>query len=161
MALDLHPRELASRVNWRALAAMREHRIIFITHSKLADPGAVAEALHALGYETQVCCPFLGDRLPPLQGGKPDGYAASIVFGGPMVVRDAARMAFIAEEIKWLGGHLESGAPLLGICLGAQMMAHALGARVWEQAEGLCEIGYHAVAAAPAGRDLFPARLGA
>ena len=138
---------------------MRGGRIIFITHSERADPGAVAEALHARGYETDVCCPFLGDALPPLKGGKPVGYSASIILGGAMGVSDAAELDFIAEEIAWVGGHLENGAPLLGICLGAQMMAHALGAKVWEHPEGAREIGYHEINAAPAGRGLFPERL--
>jgi GMP synthase (glutamine-hydrolysing) len=138
---------------------MQGSRIIFITHSEKADPGAVAEALNARGCATQICCPLLGDALPPLANGKPQGYDAAVVFGGAMVVSDAAEMDFLAEEIDWVGAQLESGAKLLGICLGAQMMAHALGAKVWEHPEGVREIGYHEINAAPAGRDLFPERL--
>ncbi|HJN60598.1 MAG TPA: gamma-glutamyl-gamma-aminobutyrate hydrolase family protein [Alphaproteobacteria bacterium] len=138
---------------------MQGGRIIFITHSERAEPGAVAEALHAHGYTTEICCPFLGDALPPLKDGKPEGFSGAVVFGGAMGVGDAAEMDFIAEEIAWMAGQLDSGAPLLGICLGAQMMAHALGAEVWEHAQGVREIGYHEINAAPAGGGLFPERL--
>ena len=140
---------------------MQGGRIIFITHSEHANPGAVAEALHAHGYETKICCPFLGDALPPLNDGKPEGFAGSIVFGGAMGVKDAAEMDFIAEEIAWMAGQLQNGTPLFGICLGAQMLAHALGAKVWEHPEGAREIGYHEINATPAGRGLFPERLSA
>ncbi len=138
---------------------MRRGKIIFITHSEHADPGAVADGLHARGFATEICCPMLGDSLPPLADGKPEGYDAAVVFGGPMGVGDAAEMAFLAEEIGWVSAQLERDSPLLGICLGAQMMAHALGAKVWEHPEEVREIGYHPVFAAPAGRGLFPERL--
>ena len=140
---------------------MQGGKVVFITHSEQADPGAVAQALQTRGYETEICCPCLGDTLPPLKGGKPVGYFASIILGGAMGVSDAAEMDFIADELIWIGGQLESGAPILGICLGAQMIAHALGAKVWEHPDGAREIGYHEINATPAGCGLFPERLSA
>ena len=138
---------------------MQGGSVIFITHSEHADPGAVAAALQARGYETEICSPFLGDTLPPLKDGKPEGYVAAIVLGGAMGVNDADEMDFIADELAWVGGLLENGALLLGICLGAQMIAHALGAKVWEHPDGAREIGYHEINATPVGRGLFPERL--
>ncbi|MBT3627910.1 MAG: glutamine amidotransferase [Rhodospirillaceae bacterium] len=138
------------------MAEMGQHRIIFITHSEPADPGPVAEALQALGYDTEICCPFLGDSLPRLEAGRPKGYAASVVFGGAQMVGDAVEMDFLAAELDWVGEQLENGAPFFGICLGAQMMAHALGAKVWEHPDGMREIGYHEINATAAGRELFP-----
>jgi GMP synthase (glutamine-hydrolysing) len=140
---------------------MQRNKIIFITHSEQADPGAVREALTALDFETEICCPFLGDRLPLLKDGKPQGYAASVVLGGAMSVSDADEMDFVAAEIDWVRSQLESGAPVFGICLGAQIMAHALGASVWEHPGEARQIGYHEIKAAPAGRSLFPERLNA
>ncbi len=138
---------------------MVKSRIIFITHSDHADPGAVADGLHARGFEADICCPFLGDSLPPIAGGRPEGYDAAVVFGGPMGVSDAVEMTFLAEEIEWVSTLLEHDAPLLGICLGAQMMAYALGAQVWEHPEEIREIGYHEINATPEGQSLFPKRL--
>ena len=60
---------------------MQGGKVVFITHSEQADPGAVAQALKTRGYETEICCPCLGDTLPPLKGGKPEGYLASIILG--------------------------------------------------------------------------------
>ena len=93
----------ATWVNSRTLAAMQGGRIIFITHSEHANPGAVAEALHAHGYETKICCPFLGDALPPLNDGKPEGFAGSIVFGGAMGVKDAAEMERFRDSLREAG----------------------------------------------------------
>ncbi len=138
---------------------MSQDRIIFITHSEHADPGPVAEALQALGYDTKICCPFLGDSLPRLEAGRPEGYAGSVVFGGAQMVGDAAGLDFLAAELDWVGEQMDSGAPFFGICLGAQMMAHTLGAKVWQYEEEIREIGYHEVNATAAGRELFPERL--
>jgi GMP synthase (glutamine-hydrolysing) len=140
---------------------MQGGKIVFITHSEQADPGAVEAALQARGYETEICCPCLGDTLPTLKDGKPEGYVAAIILGGAMGVNDADEMDFIADELVWVNGQLENDAPILGICLGAQMIAHALGAKVWVHPDGAHEIGYHEISATPAGRGLFPERLSA
>ena len=136
--------------------AVGEQKIIFIPHSEQADPSPVGEAIQALGYTTEICCPFLGDSLPPLRHGRPEGYVAAVVFGGAQMVGDAAELDFLATELDWVSEQMVSGAPFLGICLGAQMMAHTLGAKVWERTDGVREIGYHQVNATPAGRGLFP-----
>lgn len=138
---------------------MAHGKVIFITHSEHADPGAVADALQARGFDADICCPFLGASLPTITRGRPEGYDAIIVFGGPMGVADADTMAFLAEEIEWVSALLENDTPLLGICLGAQIMAHALGAEVWEHPDEIHEIGYHEVNATPVGLSLFPERL--
>lgn len=138
---------------------MAEKRVVLVTHSEHAAPGPVANELEQLGYVTEKCCPLLGDTLPPLENGRPDGYTAVVVFGGPMCVGDAPEMPFLQDEMKWVAGQLESGAPLLGICLGAQMIAKALGAEVGPHPEGVREIGYYPLRATDAGRALFPQRL--
>ena len=72
---------------------------------------------------------FSATRCRRLKTGKPEGYVAAIVLGGAMGVNDADEMDFIADELAWVGGLLENGALLLGICLGAQMIAHAKSAQ--------------------------------
>jgi hypothetical protein len=57
-------------------------------------------------------------------------YAGLIVLGGPMNVDQAERYAHLSHEIEILRVALDRGIPTLGICLGAQLMAAALGARV-------------------------------
>jgi GMP synthase (glutamine-hydrolysing) len=62
-----------------------------------------------------------------------------IVLGGPIGVYETAAYPFVADEIAAIAARLSAGKPTLGICLGAQMMAAALGARV---APGFKEIGW-------------------
>jgi len=95
-----------------------------------------------------------------------DGFAADtllaadvvIVLGGPIGVYEAETYPFIAAEIAAVATRLAAGKPLLGICLGAQMMAAALGVRV---APGpIKEIGWAPLTLTPAGQASVLAPLG-
>ena len=138
---------------------MSRGEIILITHSALADPGAVRSMLSSMDYKTTICCPMLGDQLPEFIEGHPQGYKGSIIFGGPMMVSDADSMDFLAAEMSWIETHLASTTPILGVCLGAQMIAHVLGARIWNDPNGIREIGYHTINSTIAGRYIFPQSL--
>jgi GMP synthase (glutamine-hydrolysing) len=81
-----------------------------------------------------------------------------VVLGGPIGVYEAETYPFIKDEIAALGARLADGKPLLGICLGAQMMAAALGARV---APGpVKEIGWAPLALTADGQRSVLAALG-
>lgn len=129
--------------------------ILFVTHSEHADPGAVGEALERQGYRTRKCCPMLGEALPRLQGGRADGASAVVVFGGPQCVSEIDQHPYLRDEIAWIGALVKAGAPVLGICLGAQLIASALGAKVGPHPEGLREIGYHPIDPAGEGRSML------
>ena len=73
----------------------------------------------------------------------------AIVLGGPVGVADSDRYPFIAAELDLVARRLEAGLPLLGICLGAQYMAAAGGARVYPGARK--EIGWGSVDLTSAG----------
>jgi GMP synthase (glutamine-hydrolysing) len=64
-----------------------------------------------------------------------------VVLGGPMNVDEVQKHPFLVDEIQWIRQAVEAGIPLLGICLGSQMLAKAFGARVY--ANGLKEIGWY------------------
>jgi GMP synthase (glutamine-hydrolysing) len=82
-----------------------------------------------------------------------------IVLGGPIGVYECEAYPFITDEIMAVAARLHANEPILGICLGAQMMAAALGARV---APGpVKEIGYAPLALTAAGRSSVLASLGA
>ena len=70
-----------------------------------------------------------------------EGFAALIVMGGPMAVYEADKYRYLAAEIKLIEAALKRDLPLLGICLGSQLIAHALGARVYPS--GVKEIGWY------------------
>lgn len=72
-----------------------------------------------------------------------DGYQGLVVLGGPMSVNDSDRHAHLTTEIKLIEQAMNRGLPVLGICLGAQLIAKTLGARVYENDEK--EIGWYDV----------------
>jgi GMP synthase (glutamine-hydrolysing) len=135
--------------------AMTSPLVIFVTHSEHASPGAVGEALGRLGLRTATYCPMRGDELPGLSRGCPDGAVATVVFGGPQCLSEIDQYPYLHAEISWIGEQLGAGAPVLGICLGAQIIASALGAAVGPHPEGLKEIGYHPIRPTAAGRALI------
>jgi len=80
-----------------------------------------------------------------------DGYAGLILLGGPMSVYDTATHPHLETELRLIDDALERGIPILGICLGAQLLAVALGAAVRPNHEK--EIGWYDVSLTEAGCD--------
>lgn len=75
-----------------------------------------------------------------------EGYQGLVVLGGPMSVYDTADHPHLADEMRLIERALEQELPVLGICLGAQLIAAALGARVYPSREK--EIGWYDVSPA-------------
>ena len=80
-----------------------------------------------------------------------DRYRGLVVLGGPMNVEDRAHRAHLLTEMRAIETALHQGKPVLGICLGAQLLAHVLGAPVRRQPEA--EIGWYDIATTDAGRS--------
>ncbi len=92
-----------------------------------------------MGHALDVRKPRFGDPLPETLA-EHDG---AVIFGGPMSAND--KDDFIKIETDWIAVALEEKKPFLGVCLGAQMMARLLGARVYYDEQERVEIGYHRV----------------
>jgi len=144
-----HPRFLA-----RANVPM-PNKILSIVHSEQGRGGRVVEKLEQRGFIVEHRHPLAGDSLPASM----DGYAGAVSFGGPMSANDDGTLPGIRTELDWIPVALGSGKPFLGVCLGAQMIARALGASVRPHPRGLAEIGYAAVRPTAAGHALFDGGL--
>ena len=129
-------------------------KVLLIAHSSTRD-NRVAALLQQKGCLLDWRCPLDGCSLPDDWR----DYAGAVVFGGPQSANDAPSTAFLQREIDWIGAYVDAGQPFLGICLGAQLLARALGARVYRHPESRLEVGYYPLAATPLGRSLFPAQM--
>lgn len=125
--------------------------VLLIAHSSSRE-GRVSSLLEERGYALDWRCPAQGDTLPDVGA----DYAAVVVFGGVQSANDCETLLYMREETDWIGRWVERDRPFLGICLGAQMLARAMGARVAHHPEGMLEVGYYPIKPTAAGRELFP-----
>lgn len=130
-------------------------QFLMVVHGEHSKFGRIGDALIQRGYTLERCCPMLGDKLPTDLG----AYAGAVVFGGPMSANDGNFLVGIREELNWIPWFLDGGKPFLGICLGAQLLAKAMGAKVYQHPEGAVEIGYYALHPTPRGAHLFKSPL--
>ena len=101
---------------------------LLVQHVAFEGPGAIAQAVAEAGGALTVLRMDRGDLLPlPAVFAE---VAGLVVMGGPMSVHDD--LAWLAEERALLRRAVEAGLPVLGVCLGAQQLAAALGAPVLE-----------------------------
>lgn len=127
-------------------AAMPQPTALAIRHVAFEDLGSFARTLERAGYRVEYRDATEGGlaAIDPLEAG------LLVVLGGPVGVYDTGPYPFLAEEIAMLERRLAADLPTLGICLGAQLIAHALGGRVYPGPEK--EIGWAPVALTEAGR---------
>ncbi len=114
-------------------------RVLIVLHQEHSCPARIGRLLHTMGYQLDLRRPRFGDPLPDTLA----GHAGAIIMGGPMSVNDPDD--WIKKEIDFVGVALKENAPLLGVCLGGQMIARHLGERVAPHPQGLAEIGYYPV----------------
>jgi GMP synthase (glutamine-hydrolysing) len=122
-------------------------RILAIVHQRDAGVGVFAEAIADAGGQLNEWT--LAERPDP--PADPLGYDAVFTLGGAMDVDEAERHGWIAEEQALLRDLLERGPPLLGLCLGGQILAAAAGAKPRRAPRP--EIGWHRVEVMPEGLD--------
>src|SRR5262249_28020070 len=82
---------------------------------------------------------------------RPDQLAGLVVLGGPMNVDETEKYPFLAAEVDWLRQAVAIELPVLGICLGSQLLAKSLGSRVVPNR--IKEIGWYPLELLPAAGD--------
>jgi GMP synthase (glutamine-hydrolysing) len=121
-------------------------RALALSHVAFEDLGTLEAPLRERGFEIE--------HVNASTAGFPLAQAEScdllVVLGGPIGVYDQQDYPFLKDEIACIGQRLAARKPILGICLGAQLMAAALGARVYPGGQG-AEIGWFPLQAAPNG----------
>lgn len=110
-----------------------------IRHVAYEDLGLFERTLAAEGYQLR----YLEAGMDDLSWIEPMDPDLLIVLGGPISANDEAEFPFIQDELEIIKTRLGSDAPTLGICLGAQLMARALGAKVYPGKQK--ELGWHRV----------------
>lgn len=116
---------------------MRAH---YLQHVPFEGLGSIEAWLQNAGYEISNTQFFNSVTLPAI-----DEIDLLVVMGGPMSVNDESEHPWLVEEKKFINSIIEAGKPVLGICLGAQLIANSMGGKVFSNSEK--EIGWFPVQA--------------
>jgi GMP synthase (glutamine-hydrolysing) len=96
--------------------------IVILEHNPEVPPGYLADTIAAAGLPSKIIRLYDGDELPDL-----DSVSAVVSLGGVMGAYDEEEFPFLAAEKVFLRKAVDRDVPVLGICLGCQMLADALG----------------------------------
>lgn len=121
-------------------------RVHYLQHVPFEGPGAIGHWAQARGHDLTATRLDLGEPLPAA-----GEFDRLVVMGGPMSVHDEATLPWLRAEKRFVAAALDAGTPVLGVCLGAQLLAEVLGGRVYPGPEK--EIGWHPLRLLPAARQ--------
>ena len=118
-------------------------KVLVFRHAPFEDLGHLASVFHSRGIGFDYA-DLYRDPAPPLD---PSQYAGLVFMGGPMSANDP--LPWLSQEMRWIEQAARRGQPVLGVCLGAQLLAKAMGARVYRNP--LKEIGWYEIELTPDG----------
>ena len=121
-------------------------RFVVIQHLAAEGPGLIAAVAAHHGFVVDVRRMDRGDAVPAA-----DALDGLVVLGGTMAAYDTPAYPHLAAELRLLADACARDVPVLGVCLGAQLLAAALGARVFKGPA--FEIGFGEVRLTPEGAD--------
>src|SRR5687768_12460039 len=104
-------------------------KAVILQHAAYAGPGRIVPVFRDFGIPTDLRRLYAGDEVPT----DLDEIRVLVVLGGPMGVADVGseKYPFLAKEVETLHRMVKADRPVLGIALGAQLLAHAAGAKVY------------------------------
>jgi GMP synthase (glutamine-hydrolysing) len=100
-------------------------RVLVLQHIACEPPGVYEDVLRERGVELVRVELDEGEPIPD------DGFDAIVAMGGPMSVNDEAALPWLADEKRFVDEAVRAGTPYWGVCLGVQLLASSLGARVY------------------------------
>lgn len=130
-------------------------KLILVRHHEKPDDDRVQSFAEANGLTPLSYRPYQGDALPDLGA----DVAGVVVFGGRQSAADEESYPYLTAEMAWIKTVMAADVPLLGICLGAQMIIKVLGGQVGPLNGNLHEFGYYPVSPTPEGQDFLPGTL--
>jgi GMP synthase-like glutamine amidotransferase len=120
--------------------------VAILKHIEIEGPGLFGGHLKQAGFKTKIFELAKGDALPSL-----DKCEAILIMGGPMNVYETDKYPFLLKEEEFLREAIAKKIPVLGICLGAQILAKISGAKVYKSEKK--EIGWYRVALTESGQS--------
>ncbi len=122
--------------------AKKRMNIHYLQHVPFEGPAFIEGWAHRHGHTLSRTRLFANEPLPNLER-----FDCLLILGGPMSIHDELEHIWLKAEKWFVRQVIDSGKPLLGICLGAQLIADALGARVYRGEQK--EIGWYPVELTP------------
>jgi GMP synthase (glutamine-hydrolysing) len=119
-------------------APERRKPVVIVQHAPHEHPAALLRALESQGIATQLVHPYRGDLYPST-----DAISGVVSLGGPMGANDQEHQGWIQPEMELFRRAVGAGLPVVGICLGGQILARALGGRV--EKHSVAEVGWFPV----------------
>ena len=127
-------------------------RVLAVQNIECETLGSLEQLLRSDGFEIEITNAQV-DQIPVT----PDDYDGIVILGGPMAVYD--NLDYLLREQELIKSAIKAQIPVLGICLGSQLIAQAAGGRVFRASQK--EIGMSKVSLTPSGRsDIFKDEVG-
>lgn len=118
---------------------MKNRIVLVVQHAEAEHLGRIAEALTTEGVDYQSIRADLGEPIPT----RLNGFSGLILMGGPQGVYEDARFPFLKSEKSLTQQAINENLPILGVCLGSQILAEVLGSKV--RPSGSFEVGWRDV----------------
>ncbi|HKY95589.1 MAG TPA: gamma-glutamyl-gamma-aminobutyrate hydrolase family protein [Kiloniellales bacterium] len=135
-----------------------KRRLLLIDHPYGKRDDRAQAHLAERGHRLTWCCPGRDDALPAASE-----HDALIVYGGPEMLStdlDQSETAYLRREVDYIERWLGADKPFLGICLGAQLMATALGTKVGPREDGRYQLGFVEIEPTAQANGFLPGKLG-